>query len=204
MEREVEDIDALIGESRRPVFLFGSSSGAVLALEAATRLGTEVKGLFLYEPPFIVNDSRPPMPNDLGSRISELVAAGRRSDAVTLFFTRGIGIPPFGVTLMRFLMPGWSKMAGMAHTLPYDLTVLEVTQSGKPLPMQRWISNTTPTLVMVGSRSESFFHSGAKELAGILPHAEYRSLVGGNHGSVLSGQKLAAAVEQFFETNRSG
>jgi pimeloyl-ACP methyl ester carboxylesterase len=161
VEREVEDIDALIGESRRPVFLFGSSSGAVLALEAATRLGTEVKGLFLYEPPFIVNDSRPPMPNDLGSRISELVAAGRRSDAVKLFFTRGIGIPPFGVTLMRFLMPGWSKMAGMAHTLPYDLTVLEGTQSGKPLPMQRWISNTTPTLVMVGSRSESFFHSGA-------------------------------------------
>lgn len=205
VEREIEDIDALIGKSGEPVFLFGSSSGAVLALDAATRLESKVKGLFMYEPPFIVDESRPPMPNDLSNRIAELIAAGRRNNAVKLFFMRGMGIPPFGVTLMRFLMPGWSKMAGMAQTLPYDLAILEGTQTGKPLPSQRWASNTTPTLVMVGSRSEAFFHSGAKELAGILPHAQYRSLEGGNHGSVLLGpETLAGAVEQFFGTNRSG
>ncbi|HEX4426415.1 MAG TPA: alpha/beta fold hydrolase [Terriglobales bacterium] len=205
VEREVEDIDVLIGESGRPVFLFGSSSGAALALEAATRLGPKVKGLFLYEPPFIVNDSRPPVAKDLGSRISALVAGGRRSDAVTLFFTQGMGIPTVGVTLMRFLMPGWTKMTNVAHTLPYDLLVLEGTQDGKPLPTQRWTSNIARTLIMVGSRSESFFHSGAKELAGILPHAEYRILEGGTHGSVLLGpQKLVTAVEQFFETTGTG
>ena len=205
IEREVEDIDALIGKSGEPVFLFGSSSGSVLALEAATRLRTKVKGLFLYEPPFIVDESRPPMPNDLNNRITELVAAGRRSDAVKLFFTKGMGIPPVGVMLMRFLMPGWSKMTSMAHTLPYDLAILQGTQSGQPLPKERWASNATPTLVMVGSRSELFFHSGAKELAGILPNAEYRSLEGGNHGSVLLGPKtLARAVEEFFGTKRSG
>lgn len=199
VEREVEDIDALIGKSSEPVFLFGSSSGSVLALEAATRLGTKIKGLFLYEPPFIVDESRAPMPNDLSNKITELIAGGRPSDAVKLFFTKGMGIPPVGVTLMRFLMPGWSKMTAMAHTLPYDLAILEGTQSGKPLPKERWASNTTPTLVMVGSRSEAFFHSGARQLAGILPHAEYRSLEGGNHGSVLLGPKaLAVAVEQFL------
>ncbi len=89
----------------------------------------------------------------------------------------------------------------MAHTVPYDLALLKELQSGKPLPKERWASNTTPTLVMAGSRSEAFFHSGAKALAGILPHAEYRVLEGGNHGSVLLGPKtLAAAVEQFFLT----
>jgi pimeloyl-ACP methyl ester carboxylesterase len=205
VEREVEDLEALIQESGGPVFLFGSSSGSVLALEAATRLGTKVKGLFMYEPPFIVDDSRPPMPNDLSNQITELVAAGHRNDAVKLFFTKGMGIPPFGVTLMRFLMPGWSKMTGMAHTLPYDLAILEETQTGKPLPKERWVSNTTPTLIMVGSRSEVFFHSGAKALAGILSHGNYGSLEGGNHGSVLLGPKaLAGAVEQFFGTGRSG
>jgi pimeloyl-ACP methyl ester carboxylesterase len=205
MEREVEDIEALIEASGEPVFLFGSSSGSVLALEAATRLGTKVKGLFMYEPPLIVDDSRPPMPKDFSNQITELVAADRRNDAVKLFFTKGMGIPPFGVTLMRFLMPGWSKMTGMAHTVPYDLAILEETQAGKPLPKERWVSNTTPTLIMVGSRSEVFFHSGAKALAAILPHADYRSLEGGNHGSVLLGPKpLAGAVGQFFGTSKGG
>jgi pimeloyl-ACP methyl ester carboxylesterase len=199
VEREVEDIDALIAASGEPVFLFGSSSGSVLALEAATRLGTKVKGLFLYEPPFIVDESRPAMPNDLSNRIAELTATGRSNDAVKLFFTKGMGIPPLGVTLMRSLMPGWSKMTGMAQTIPYDLAILEGTQNGKPLPKERWASNTSPTLVMVGSRSELFFHTGAKELVGILPHADYRSLEGGNHGSVLLGPKaLASEVERFF------
>jgi pimeloyl-ACP methyl ester carboxylesterase len=91
VEREVEDIEALIEKSGEPVFLFGSSSGSVLALEAATRLGTKVKGLFMYEPPFIVDESHPPMPDDLSNEITELVAAGRRNDAVKLFFTKGDG-----------------------------------------------------------------------------------------------------------------
>lgn len=197
--REVEDIEALIDATGGSAFVFGSSSGSVLALDAASQLGPKVKKLFMYEPPFIVDDSRPPMPADLSNRIKGLVAADQRNDAVKLFFTKGMGIPPFGVTLMRFLMPGWSKMTGMAHTLPYDLAVLDETQTGKALPKERWASNTTPTLVMVGSKSEVFFHTGAKALTGVLPGAEYRSLEGGNHGSVLLGPgALANEVEQFF------
>jgi len=105
--------------------------------------------------------------------------------------------------MMRLLMPGWSKMAGMALTLPYDLTILAGTQAGKPLPAKRWVSATVPTLVVVGSRSEAFFHSGAKDLAGILPDAQYSSLPGGSHGALLITPKaLATAVEQFFLTDR--
>lgn len=198
--REVDDIEALIDVNGGLAFLFGSSSGAALALDAASQLGPKVKKVFLYEPPFIVDGSHPPVPADLGTRIHGLVAADRRNDAVKLFFTEGMGIPSFGVTLMRFLMPGWSKMRAMAQTIPYDLAVVDGTQTGKALPKQRWVTNTTPTLVMVGSKSEAFFHSGAKSLTGILPHAEYRQLEGGNHGSVLlSAGALANEIEQFFQ-----
>lgn len=200
-KREVEDIEALIDASGGAAFVFGSSSGSVLALDAASKLGSKVSKLFMYEPPFIIDGSRPPVSDDLSKQITELVSAGRRNDAVKLFFTKGMGIPPFAVTLMRLLMPGWSKMAGMAQTLPYDLTILEGTQGGKPLPANRWTSNTAPTLVMVGSRSEAFFHSGAKAFTGLLPNAKYRSLNGGNHGSVLlSSKAIATEVEQFFLT----
>ena len=198
-EREVEDIEALVQSSGESAFLFGSSSGAALALDAANQLGPKVKGLFLYEPPFIVDDSRPPMPVDLSSQIAESVSEGRRDEAVELFFMKGVGIPRFGVTMTRLLMPGWSKMKRMAHTIPYDLAILEGTQSGKPLPATRWGSIMAPTLVMVGERSEAFFHSGGKAIARVLPHAECRSLPGGTHGALLFSVKaLATEVERFF------
>src|SRR3989442_8414143 len=130
----------------------------------------------MSEPPFIIDASRPPMPGDFSKQVTELVSAGRQNDAVKLFFTKGMGIPTIAVTLMRLLMPGWSKMAGVAHTLPYDLTILAGTQAGKPLLAKRWVSATAPILVMVGGKSEAFFHHGAKALTEMLPNAQYRSL----------------------------
>ena len=201
IEREVEDIEALIDATGGSAFLFGSSSGSVLALEAASKLGGKVKQLFMYEPPFIIDDSRPPMPDDFIDEVSALVSANRRNDAVRLFFTKAMGIPSFAVTLMRILMPGWSKMAGVAHTIPYDLTLLAGTQTGNALPSSRWAGTIAPTLVMVGSKSEAFFHSGARSLADLLPDAQYRSLEGRDHSAVVMASKaIADEVEQFFLT----
>jgi pimeloyl-ACP methyl ester carboxylesterase len=196
--REIDDVEALL-EAVGPAYLFGSSSGAVLALDAANRLGSRVRGLFLYEPPLIVDNSRPPMPDDFAGRVRRLVDAGRNSDAVRLFFTQGMGIPGLFVTLMRWLMPGWSKMAGMAHTLEYDLALTQGVQTGQPLPAGRWAQVQARTLVMAGEKSETFFHTGAQALAGLLPAAEYRPLPGRDHGAILSApQDLAAALEGFF------
>jgi pimeloyl-ACP methyl ester carboxylesterase len=198
VEREVEDLEALIDGTSGSGYLFGSSSGSVLALEAASKLGNKVKALFMYEPPFIVDESRPPMPDDFAEQIHKLVTADRRSDAVKLFFAKGMGIPTLFVTMMRLLMPGWSKMAAIAHTLRYDLAVLAGTQAGKPLPDKRWASAQAPTLVMVGGKSEAFFHAGAKALAGLLPNAQYRSLEGRDHSAVMMAPKdIAAAVTGF-------
>lgn len=199
VEREVEDIEGLIDASGGSACVFGSSSGSVLALDAASKLGSKIKRVFVYEPPFIVDDSRPPMPDGLMNEVTELVSASRRNDAVKLFFAKGMGIPDRAVDLMRLFMPGWSKMAGMAHTLRYDLTILAGTQTGKPLPAGRWTADTAPTLVVVGSRSEAFFHHGAQAVAGILPNAKYSSLEGRDHSAVLLAPKaLAALAERFF------
>ena len=197
--REVEDLEALIDAAGGAAYLFGSSSGAALALDAAARLGGKVCGVFVYEPPFIVDESRPPMPAGLSGEIQSLVSAGRRNEAVKRFFTAGMGIPKLAVSLMRWLMPGWSQMAAIAHTIPYDLALLAGTQDGRPLPADRWAASTAPTLVMVGSKSERFFHGGAQALAGLLPQAEYRVLSGGSHASVMmSPGALAEAIRRFF------
>jgi pimeloyl-ACP methyl ester carboxylesterase len=199
VEREVDDLEALIDAVGGSAYLFGSSSGSVLALEAASKLCDKVKGLFIYEPPFIIDNSRPPMPEDFAEQIAGLVTAGRRNDAVKLFFSKGMGIPSFIVSLMRILMPGWSKMAAIAHTIPYDLALLEGTQSGKPLPAMRWASARTPTLVVVGSKSEAFFHNGAKQLESLLPNVKYQILEGRGHSAVMMAPKdIAAAMSAFF------
>lgn len=198
--REVEDIGALIKEVGGQVYLFGSSSGAVLALDAAMKLGSHVKKMVLYEPPFIIDASRPPMPNDFIKQVNDLLVKGKNNDAVKLFFTKGVGIPSFAVFLMRYLMPGWSKMAGMAQTIPYDLMLLDGTQDGKPLPITRWDGLVSPTLILTGEKSEAFFHSGAKALARMLPKAEHRVLKGQHHGSVIMAPKtFVSQLVEFFK-----
>jgi pimeloyl-ACP methyl ester carboxylesterase len=202
IEREIEDASAVIDAKGGSAYLFGSSSGSVLALDATTQLGPKVKKLYMYEPPFIVDSSRPAMPPTLASEIEQQVAQGNRNDAVKLFFTKGMGIPPIAVALMRFLMPGWSKMCGMAQTIPYDLAILDGTQSGQALPAGRWKSATAPVKVAVGARSEPFFHNGAKALAQMLPSASFESIHGLNHGALLlAPAALGKDIQQFFLEN---
>lgn len=202
-EREVEDIEALIDDNGGTAYLFGSSSGAVLAIDAAAKLGGKVSKLFMYEPPLIVDDAHAPMPTGLVEEALALVKAGKRNETAKLFFTKGMGMPKMAVAMMRWLMPGWSKMAASAFTVPYDLTIVRDVQTGKALPAGRWAALKVPSQVMVGSRSEEFFHNGAKALAKLQPTVTYQSLEGGSHASVLMmPAPLAAAIKTFFLGNK--
>ena len=115
IEREVDDIAALIAEAGGTAYLFGVSSGAVLALDAASRL-TGISRLALYEAPFIVDDTRPPLPSEFRSRLKDAVAADRRSDAVAMFL-KLVGVPGFGVAIMR-LMPVWKTLTASPTRCP--------------------------------------------------------------------------------------
>ena len=163
LEGEIDDIAALASHAGGRANLFGSSSGAALALRTADRLGDMVNRLVLFEPPFIVDDSRPPLGSAFRREIEERLACADNAGAVRTFF-RGLGMPALMVAAMR-LFPGWSAMVRLAPTLPTDLAVLEETQRGQPLPPELGAGVTAPTLVVTGAKSEPFFASGAHALA---------------------------------------
>jgi pimeloyl-ACP methyl ester carboxylesterase len=194
VEREVEDIDALIAKVGGSAYVYGVSSGGALALEAATRL-PGIKKLALYEVPFVVDDSRAPFPADYGVHLNELIAADRRGEAVTYFLTKGVGMPRLLVTLMRPL-PMWSKTKAVAHTLPYDATVLgPETVAGKPLPPGRWAALTAPTLVIGGGKSPQWMRNSVEALARRLG-VEERTLEGQSH--MVKPRVLAPVLADFF------
>ncbi len=200
VEREVEDIDALINEAGGSAFVYGHSSGAVLALEAALMLQSKITKMALYEPPFIIDDSRSHAPQDFEQQLSELVSSGRRGDAVENFMAV-VGSSPEMVAQMR-QSPMWSELEKMAHTLVYDVTIIGDTQSGDPMPLSKWATVTVPTLVMDGTvffgsaERHVFMRHGAQELANILPNAQHRILEGQDHGP--ADDVLVPALKEFF------
>jgi len=195
VEREVEDAAALIDAVGGSSFVFGHSSGAVLALELAGSRPEAIAKLALYEPPFIVDDSRRPLPDDYVERLDELVVAGRRGDAVAYFLTSGPGVPQEQVQGMRE-QPFWAQMESVAHTISYDGRIMGDTMSGSPEPLRRWASVTTPTLVMDGGASPPWQRHGVLALAEVLPNVEHQTLEGQGHGP--ASEVLAPVLVEFF------
>ena len=193
VQREIDDLEAVIREAGGRAFVFGVSSGAALALEAASR-GVAMTRLALYEAPFIVDNSRPALPNDFVPNMNTALAAGRRADAVKMFM-KLVGVPGIFITLMR-VMPAWPKLIAVAHTLPYDLSIVGPYQKGRPLPATRWSSTTVPTLVMDGGKSPAWMRNATRALAGIVPNATYRTLDGQTH--MVKPKALAPPLIEFF------
>jgi pimeloyl-ACP methyl ester carboxylesterase len=192
VEREVEDLAALIAEAGGPVCLFGHSSGAVLALNAAAR-GLLIKKLALYEAPLIVDRGQPSKEGDW-TRIDRFVAEGRRGDALKVFL-KMVGMPAFAIALMRWL-PVWEKVSAVAHTLAYDGALVRAFQRGEPLPVGAWANVTVPTLAMSGGKSPAWMHNGARALVTALPHAQYLALEGQTHD--VRAKAIAPVLSEFF------
>jgi len=187
------DLDALIAEAGGTAFVYGISSGAALALEAAHR-GLPITKLALYESPCIVDDTNAPIPGDFLTRLNGLVAEDRRGDAVKMFL-RLVDLPAVAMLLMP-LLPAWSKLKSVAHTLPYDITIVQDNQRGKPFPAGRWAGATMPTLAMEGSRSPAWMRNGMRALAAVLPNATFRTLEGQTHR--LKADAAAPVLTEFF------
>ena len=135
------------------------------------------------------------VPQQKAIGIGEAVAADRRSDAVKLFL-KSVGAPAFFIATMR-LMPMWSKLEAIAHTLPYDGAIVRDNQRGKALPADRWASVTVPTLVMDGGKSPAWMRRGNQSLATALPNARYRTLEGQTH--MLKPKAHTPMLVEFFE-----
>jgi len=196
VEREIEDLDALIAEAGGSAYVFGGSSGAVLALEAARLLGGKIKKLALYEPPFIVDESRPPVPQDYVERLNALIAEGRRAEAIEYFLLDAMRVPAEFVAQMR-KGPMRPQLEALAHTLPYDGAIMGDTQRGDPLSLRKWAAVSTHTLVINGEESPPFLAHGAHELVNILPDAQRRTLPGQDHDP--ANDVLVPVLVEFFE-----
>ncbi|TRV80856.1 alpha/beta hydrolase [Streptomyces sp. 130] len=195
VRREIEDIDALIeGPGGGSAMLFGMSSGAVLALEATAR-GSAVARLALYEPPFVTDDSRPPLPAGYVAHLTELIGREAYGDAAAYFMTAAVGLPGEAVAGMR-QAPFWADMETVAHTLPYDGRIMGDTMSGRPLPVARWASVTVPVLVGSGDAGAPHMLTGARELAATGDNFTLRVFPGQEHD--IAARVLAPALADFF------
>jgi len=192
-EREVEDLEAVIEAAGGSAYVYGISSGAALALETAAH-GAGIKKLALYEIPYIVDDTQSPMPADFVPGMRRMIAEGRPGDAVKAFMKR-VGTPGFAIAVMR-LLPVWSKLKSVAHTLPYDLSMLEDNSQGRPLPTDRWATATVPTLVLDGGKSAPWIRNSMHSLAQVLPEGRYDTIAGQNH--MLKADAVAPVLISYF------
>jgi len=191
--REIEDLGAVIEYAGGSAAVFGNSSGGVLALDSATSL--PITKLALYEVPFIVDRSRPPIPNDYLAQLAKLLSEDRQGDMVELFMTTVIGMPGEMVAGMR-QSPMWAGFEAAAHTLLYDGAFMEGTQRGKPLETGRWSGVEAPTLVVDGGDSQPWIHFAADALARELGHSERLTLAGQSH--TVAPDVLASALRGFL------
>src|SRR6266513_1425363 len=192
VDREIEDIDALIDKAGGYAFLYGHSSGGCLALEATVKLGDKVKKLAVYEVPY--NDD-PEAQKAWGTYIknlTEALASNRRGDAVALFMAY-VGMPAAQIEGMRHA-PFWGGMEAIAPTLAYDHTAI-MGKDGS-IPIERAAHVLVPALVMNGGASYPFMYETARALSQAMPHAQLRTLEGQDHGP--ADDVLASALKEFF------
>jgi pimeloyl-ACP methyl ester carboxylesterase len=199
VEREIEDLAAVIGVAGGRAHVWGLSSGAVLALDAAAA-GVPIHRLAVQEPPLVVDPADRQPPAGLRQHVSALIAAGQRGAAVRYYMVEGMGAPAFVPSLLR-LMPGvWKQLTAVAHTLPYDTQLVEGFQAGRPLPADLWAAVTIPVLVMCGTEQDTpvMLRHAATAVAAAVPNSELMARRGLGHTKKLNAKVIAAALTGFL------
>lgn len=197
IEREFEDLAAIIEQvgGGRPATVFGWSSGGVLALNAA-QAGASFARLALFEPPAVVDDSRPPLPSDYVERLDAAVADGRPGDAVALFMTATAGVPEEAVVEMREA-DFWPGLEAIAPTISYDGRNIGDIMSGKPLRTDLWNKVNVPVLILHGIDTWPALAIGSKAVADRLPTATLKAIPGQEHST--TADALAPALAEFIK-----
>jgi pimeloyl-ACP methyl ester carboxylesterase len=193
VQREIEDIEALIDEAGGSAYLSGISSGAALALEAALALGRKVKGLAMYEAPYSDDEFYRQGVRELTSQLRDALADDRRGDAVGHFMTF-MGVPADQLDEMR-QYPMWPMWEAVAATLGYEIDVMGEDAS---VPTERAAGLTVPTLIMAGEASDPSTHATARTLADAIPNSRHRTLEGQTH--VVAAEALALELVEFFKS----
>jgi hypothetical protein len=199
VQREVEDIAALVAEAGGRAHLFGASSGGALAVEAAAA-GVPIDRLAVYEVPYQVDAAWPARWRAYVDELAALLAADRRGDAFARFM-RLADVPEESIAAAR-AAPFWPDLEALAPTLAYDAACLG---DGRP-PAARLARIRQPTLVATGTAARApgaaawvrALDSAADAIAASLPHGE-RTVVEGQ-GHVPDPALLAPVLTRFLAT----
>ena len=192
--REIEDLEALVDAAGGAAHVVGFSSGAALALEAASALGPKVRKLAVYEAPYDEAEGAAAAWKTYRDEQAALLAAGRREDAV-LHHLRFVGVPDAAVAQMK-ASPAWAGMEAMAPTLPHDVAVLG---DARAVPVERLGRIRASALVMDGGASREtmpFMRTTADRIAGAIPNARRRTIDGQGHNA--SADAVAPVLAEFF------
>ena len=192
VEREIEDIQALIEDAGGSAYLFGHSSGGALALEVAARPGTGVAKLAIYEAPYNDDPSARQAWRTYLRQLTEALAAGRRGDAVALFMG-DVGMPESRINGMR-QTPFWPSAEAIAPTLAYDHAGVMGEDASVPTGLAAHV--TAPALVLAGDASFPFMLDTAAALSRAMPDAQLRILAGQTHD--MSPAVLGPVLVEFF------
>jgi pimeloyl-ACP methyl ester carboxylesterase len=186
VEREIEDIEALIAEAGGSAHLYGVSSGGMFTLEAAAT-GLAIDRLAVYDVPYDTADDAPQRYREYAAQLGAVLAQGRRGDAVELFM-RLAGSSEEDIQGAR-TSPYWPGLEALAHTLAYDAALY-----GRP-PSDRLATITQPTLVATGGGSD-LYEPAADAIAASIPQAERRTFEGQGH--LADPKAIAPVLERFF------
>ena len=190
LEREVEDLEALIRAAGGSASVYGISSGALLALAAAAR-ELPIRKLALYEPPVVLDETRAKQFEDLAAQLQQQAAAGHRSQAAELFLTRVVMVPEPAVAQMK-QAPLWRGLESLAHTLSYDV---RITALG-PTLLERASAVRATTLALHGDACPPWMRDAIRALGDAIPGASLRVLAGQSHD--VDPKLLAGVLSEFF------
>jgi pimeloyl-ACP methyl ester carboxylesterase len=190
IEREFEDLDAIFTLAGGSAHLYGTSSGAALAL-LATASGRPVNRLALWEPPYIIEGTRQRPPANTADIYREFVAAGRRDKAAEYFMAEVVGLPAEFVAMAKE-SPWWPAQEAIAHTLAYDATIM----ADYSVPTDAIAEVTVPTQVLSGGASEDWMLKSNQAVVEALPNGSHRVLPEQQHN--VDAAVLAPALKEFY------
>lgn len=192
VDREIDDIAALIDHAGGSAFLYGHSSGGPLAMLAAIRLGAKVRKIAMYEAPYNNDPRAQESWSQYLRQLGQALAEDRRGDAVALFM-RFVGTPAEQVDGMR-RAPFWPGMESVAPTLAYDHAGILGEPWSVPAELASHVS--VPALVMSGDAGLPFMPDTARVLSQAIPQGQLRMLAGQTHA--VNPAALAPVLAEFF------
>jgi pimeloyl-ACP methyl ester carboxylesterase len=188
LEREWDDVAAVLDAIGEPVNLFAHSFGGMCALEGALRARREsLRRIAIYEPSVNRNLGNPARDRTI-DEMGRLIAAGDRDAVVTVHLSRIINLPDEAIAKQRALTEGWAMRLGMAHTMPRELLALR----GYEFDAARFSPLRAPLRVLVGEKSAAHSQATARALSQAVSGSELVVLAGQGHFAMLTAPALFA------------